>query len=174
MSHSGKETNQSLLIMHCPNSRLSQQAFLSVLSSLNQQLVYELLHEFILTKLFSEWGALLLQQEVLALLRFVDELMDTYFDVDKVAQVKEAFLPLQWTLKALTLDAPGDIRRYLFPSVSPSSSTTDSTTASSSIVLSEELIRQILGRRVEFSKDAVAKVKINFRDDALRSAPNSR
>jgi len=52
-------------------------------------------------------------------------------------------------MKLLTLDQPADIRRYVIPhQLQPP--------------LTEERIRAFLGRRTDFSKDAVLRVKINI------------
>ena len=75
--------------------------------------------------------------------------------------IKDAFSPIMWALKVLTLDQPADIRKYVIPlGVIDSSSEGDTC---SSGFLSETKIRNIMGRRVDFLKDAVLKVKITFK-----------
>jgi hypothetical protein len=89
--------------------------------------------------------------------------------------VKDAFSGLTWAMKVLTLDQPADIRRYFIPcagkSDSPQASTTRSISNSNSSSsgglgtvtrLSEDRVRRLLCSRVEFSRDAAMKVKINF------------
>ena len=58
---------------------------------------------------------------------------------------------LQYACKILTLDAAADIRRYHFLLENISI-----------FAKGEEEVRQILGKRVEFSKDAVNKVKLQM------------
>ena len=81
---------------------------------------------------------------MIALTLYMEKLID-HMDPVHIRTVKAAFDPLNLALKILTLDAPGDIRRYNI----------------SSAVLSEEKVRSILGRRVDFSKEAVKNVKLN-------------
>jgi hypothetical protein len=75
----------------------------------------------------------------------MEELVD-HLDNEHVSTVKQTFAALNLALKLLTLDAPGDIRRY----------------ALDRRLLSEEQVRAVLGRRVDFSADAVAKVKLSM------------
>lgn len=63
-----------------------------------------------------------------------------------VRTVKATFDALNLALKILTLDAPGDIRRYSIDSA----------------VLNEQLVRAILARRIDFSKEAVKNVKLTM------------
>ena len=77
--------------------------------------------------------------------RFMEHLVD-HLDPIHVNTVKSTFVSLNLALKILTLDAPGDIRRYSI----------------SAETLSEESVRKILYRRIDFSKDAVLKVKLNI------------
>ena len=75
--------------------------------------------------------------------------------------VKDAFLPLTWALKVLTLDQPADIKKYVIPlGVTESGSEENIFSVG---LLSENKIRKIMGRRVDFSKDAVLKVKITIK-----------
>lgn len=67
-------------------------------------------------------------------------------DPAHIRTVKATFDTLNLALKILTLDAPGDIRRYNI----------------NSAVLSETQVRALLGRRVDFSKEAVKNVKLNI------------
>jgi hypothetical protein len=135
-----------------------------------------------LTKIsFTEWGALLLHQEVLSVVRLFDDACDesrfkstaltatnavataavknqstTGNSVSILLSVKEAFAPLIWGLKILTLDQPADIKKYVIPSdVMCDRSDTDSNG-----YLTESKIRKIMGRRLDFHKDASQNVKI--------------
>ena len=75
--------------------------------------------------------------------------------------IKDVFAPIIWALKVLTLDLPADIKKYVIPlGVIDSNSVGDTC---SSGLLSENKIRNIMGRRVDFSKDAVLKVKVTIR-----------
>lgn len=75
----------------------------------------------------------------------MEKLID-HMDPVHIRTVKAAFDALNLALKILTLDAPGDIRRYNI----------------SSTVLSEDKVRAVLGRRVDFSKEAVRNVKLSI------------
>lgn len=67
-------------------------------------------------------------------------------DIDLSIRIKSPFDSLQLALKVLTLDQPADIRQY----------------AIKASLISEEKVRKILSRRVDFQKDAVTRVKINI------------
>jgi len=131
---------------------------------------------------FSEWGALLLQGEVAAVARVFDAAVDVAADAAPApattctstsaatgaapsasasasasasgasprVRVKTAFAALVWTTKLLALDQPADIRRYAVPATGLDPP------------LTEERVRALLARRVDFSRDAVQRVKINF------------
>ena len=60
--------------------------------------------------------------------------------------IRYVFSTLLWAVKILTFDAPGDIMAYSIPGD----------------VLDEEGARRILGRQLDFSPEAVTKVKINI------------
>ena len=89
----------------------------------------------------------LLLVQVIAMEAYLEELVD-HLDPAHIHTVKQCFVPLNLALKILTLDAPGDIRRY----------------ALSRAVLGEEQVRRVLGRRVDFSVEAVARVKLTMVD----------
>jgi len=128
---------------------------------------------------FSEWGALLLQGEVAAVARVFDAAVDvapapatttstsaatgaapsasasarasaSASGASPRVRVKAAFAALVWTTKLLALDQPADIRRYAVPATGLDPP------------LTEERVRALLARRVDFSRDAVQRVKINF------------
>ena len=132
--------------------------------------------DYIVKTTFSEWGALLLHREVLAVVRTFDEACDeSYFKtsagavrnkstnvngVPILSSAKDAFSPLIWALKILTLDQPGDIRKYVVP-ISVTATISDGQNDGSDAGLLTELkIRKIMGRRTDFPKDAVLNVKI--------------
>ena len=75
----------------------------------------------------------------------MEQLID-HMDPVHVRTVKATFDALNLALKILTLDAPGDIRRYNIDQA----------------VLNEALVRAILGRRMDFSKEAIKNVKLSF------------
>jgi hypothetical protein len=83
--------------------------------------------------------------QVLSMANYTEQLID-HMDPVHIASVKNAFVPLILALKILTLDAPGDIRRYNIQAT----------------VFDEATVRKILSRRSDFSKDAVSKVKLNI------------
>eukprot|EP00600_Ochromonadales_sp_CCMP1393_P011929 CAMPEP_0175003370 /NCGR_PEP_ID=MMETSP0005-20121125/4189_1 /TAXON_ID=420556 /ORGANISM="Ochromonas sp., Strain CCMP1393" /LENGTH=568 /DNA_ID=CAMNT_0016258435 /DNA_START=102 /DNA_END=1808 /DNA_ORIENTATION=+ len=143
---SEQERNITGTLLEYSASKLSQSAYICLLQHLGELIATDLLDDLIYRKPFSEWGALLLHQEVLALVDYMVDLID-HTDPEHIHAVKSAFDTLMFALKVLTLDAPGDIRRYSIPSC---------------LFDSEDSVRNILGRRVEFSKDAVAMVKLNF------------
>lgn len=74
---------------------------------------------------------------------YIEHLIDHLEPAD-IALVKDIFSPLSLAMKILTLDAPGDIRRYAIPAGS----------------LDEDTVRRILSRRIDFSKEAITKVRI--------------
>lgn len=98
--------------------------------------------------LFSEWGAMLLDQEVLGVVELLEQEA-----IEADISVRNSFLKLLWCMKVLTLDQPADVRRYTLPSDEES-------------YLDDPMIRSIMSKRVEFSKDAVAKVKIGRNNEA--------
>lgn len=133
--------------------------------------------EAILRTPFSEWGALLLHQEVLSMIRIFDDACDdsnsiiiavasttslsSVPSVGSAVSAKEVFSPLSWGLKVLTLDQPVDIKKYSIPQrVSDKDSQGDVCTPG---LLSEYKIRKIMCNRVDFSKDAAMKVKITIK-----------
>lgn len=65
---------------------------------------------------------------------------------DHLVLIRREFELLFLLLKILCLDHPADIRRYFFPKT----------------LVTEQKVRFVLSRRVDFPKEAVAKVKINF------------
>jgi hypothetical protein len=67
---------------------------------------------------------------------------------------------MSWVTKLLALDQPGDLRRYIIPK----SVSIECKLSQEPLVLNESLCRRVLGRRCDFPKDAVAKVKIPFDD----------
>lgn len=98
--------------------------------------------ERVLRQDFTEWGALLLYEEVQVFLHFLEGLAKS----EDVAQIKRQCQRLVLACKIMTLDAPADIRRYNLDKS----------------MFSEQEVRHLLGRRIEFNKDAVSKVKITF------------
>ncbi len=130
---------------------------------------------------FSEWGALLFYEEVQDVTRYLDHLClasgslgqpenDTV-DSNSVppsqksgvtiasnsttdaslSSSNEAMHRLHLACKMITLDQPADIRRYAFL-----------LDAVSIFPKGEEDVRKIMGKRVEFSRDAVKNVKLQF------------
>lgn len=88
---------------------------------------------------FSEWGAMLLQQEVLTIMRGFEEAL-----LDSDVSVRPLFSSLLWCTTLLVLDQPADVRRYRIPAAA----------------LDETAARAVMARRVDFSREAVGKVKI--------------
>ncbi|KAJ1406165.1 hypothetical protein B484DRAFT_483298 [Ochromonadaceae sp. CCMP2298] len=114
----------------------------------------QLLTSLILDARFSEWGALLLHSEVLSASAYLSSLLD-HLDPSLISAVAASLDKLHYALKILTLDAPGDIRRYTIPDF-----------------FTEVEVRNIMARRVDFSKEAVRNVRITFAP-APSSAPTS-
>ena len=81
----------------------------------------------------------------------MENLID-HLDPINISTVKATFVPLNLALKVLTLDAPGDIRRYTI----------------NKTALSEEQVRSVLSRRLDFSKEAVAK---HFEKEVDKKSP---
>ena len=136
---------RSVLITHCKAS-LSLTAYHEMLQQIakyiGDAICGWIMHE---SAKFSEWGAMLLWQEVI---NFIEVLEQEATDVDTSVRAY-GFSKLLWSLKILTLDQPADVRRYMLP-----------TTEDVDEYLDDDAIRLIMSKRVEFSKDAVAKVKI--------------
>lgn len=124
---------------------------------------------------FSEWGALLLNQEVLSIVRTFDDACDeSYFkssigskksqssvqNYPVLCSIKEAFAPLTWALKILTLDQPADVKRYIIPMSVTGAGLSDSASPG---LLTESKIRRIMANRTEFHRDAVQNVKISMK-----------
>eukprot|EP01041_Mallomonas_annulata_P003569 gene3569-7096_t len=99
--------------------------------------------EAILSLSFSEWGAMLVNEEVLCIVDLLEQSVDSILE-----GVRLAFAPLLLALKILTLDQPGDIRRYTIPRNT----------------LDEDIIRKIMSCRTDFSVEAIAKVKLNIKN----------
>ena len=135
----------SILITHCKPS-LSMPAYHEMLRQIakyiGEDICAWIMHE---SAISSEWGAMLLWQEVI---NFIEVLEEEATDVDTSVRVY-GFSKLIWSLKILTLDQPADVRRYMLP-----------TAEEAEEYLDDDDIRLIMSKRVEFSKDAVAKVKI--------------
>ena len=60
--------------------------------------------------------------------------------------VRGLFDRLHWVLKLLTLDSPADVRRYKIPKEH----------------LEESQVRDVLSRRTDLPRDAIARVKIHL------------
>lgn len=161
-----------------------------------------LLEELIQKKTFNEWGALLLHEEILDYQKTCEQFFLIYQSSDNnnkeecdnnyedeegflsmrhrnhfyIKQSKVSFSKLMKIMKILTLDAPGDIRRYHYllakPSTQSSTSSLDAFMATSTVnekenmsdglLLSEEELRFYLSRRSDFSKDAIQRVKLSL------------
>jgi hypothetical protein len=98
-----------------------------------------LLVSWILETQFTEWGALLLHEELLSLIRMFDVACE-----DSSANV--LFEKALWAVKIITIDQPADMMRYRVPSS----------------FFNESDVRSLMSRRTDLSKDAVAKVKLNL------------
>ena len=97
----------SVLIAHCKPS-LSLSAYHEMLQQIakyiGDNICGWIIHE---SAKFSEWGAMLLWQEVI---NFIEVLEQEATDVDTSVRAY-GFSKLLWSLKILTLDQPADIRR---------------------------------------------------------------
>lgn len=120
---------------------LSAAAFHALLARLIHHIT-ELLLAHILLLAFSEFGAMVFQQQVFALVDCFDALT-----LDGELSVRPHCAKLHWIAKLLALDAPADIKRYAVPR---------------ELFVEETQVRAILARRIDFSKEAVARVKIDL------------
>jgi len=85
----------------------------------------------------------------------MESLIDDFYYLDAFKDICE---PLNVAFKVLTLDSPADIRLYnLIEPPKQSGLVNDS---SKNLEMNESMIRTILSRRIDFSKEAVSKVKI--------------
>jgi hypothetical protein len=91
---------------------------------------------------FSEWGALLLHEEALGMVRVLEEASEP-----AQRSTKDAFAPLLWALKLLSVNQLADLRHYSVPTEAR---------------LDDSKAREILKRRVDFLPSEVASVKIRF------------
>lgn len=123
-------------------ARVSTYAYGEVLKEFASLFTETVCTQVVMQKRFNEWGALLLQGEVSAAVRVFEE-ADS--DCDNIS-IQVMFEKLKWTVKILSIIQPVDIQRYHIPSS----------------CMSEELVRSIMGRRVDLSRVAVENVKLTF------------
>ena len=106
-----------------------------------------LLNDAILEKLlslhFNEWGALLFHQEVSQTMDILDSAAAEVDDSVRISMLK-----VSWALKILTLDQPGDIRRYRLPLD----------------VIDDSTVRAVMSRRVDSGFSAAAIIGVKFSD----------
>ena len=79
--------------------------------------------------------------QVLLVCQYIEDVALEY-DIE----VRSSFSRLLWAMKLLTLDSPGDIKGYQIPLD----------------LFVEEDVRCIMSQRIDFSREAVSKVKIKF------------
>jgi hypothetical protein len=123
----------------------------------------------------NEWGALLLYDQLTALVALVEDSALALVD----ETVKHLFEPLLWALRVLTLDRPGDVKRSgLLPSGTSGGTVLgdDSSLRSHrgggggwSGICSPEGVKRVLRRRADFSREAIDKLKLS-----ASTAPLSR
>ena len=89
---------------------------------------------------FNEWGAMLLHQDVHAALQVLET---AAAELDEGMSV--ALSKVRWALKIITLDAPGDIRRYKVPID----------------VISQDCVKALMTTRSDFSKEAIQNINLN-------------
>ena len=84
-------------------------------------------------------------------------------NLEEIYKIKQALSPLHLITKLLTLDSPADLRRYTLPQpLSLHSPPLQSSSCIQPLALDEKTVRSILQQRVDFSKEAIQKVKIAF------------
>lgn len=93
---------------------------------------------------FTEWGALLLHEEILGAIRAFEEAAEL-----NLRSMRDAFTPLIWALKLLSVNQLADVRHYTVPAISG---------------LDDPTARSLLMRRLDFPPDAVNKLKIKFEE----------
>jgi hypothetical protein len=123
--------------------------------------------------LLNEWGALLLYDQVTALVNLLEDSALALVD----ESIKHCLGPLLWAMKVLTLDRPGDVKRsgllpasvsgggggggvssgggssrWLWPKRWPGDRGWDR--------VCERDVKRLLRRRADFSRDAIAKLKL--------------
>ena len=91
---------------------------------------------------FSEWGALLFHDELVAIVKRFEEASE-----DTPKSTRLCFAPILTATKLLTLDGPGDVKRFPI----------------GKDLFDENSARLLLARRVEFSAEAICKAKIVFK-----------
>jgi hypothetical protein len=120
--------------------------------------------------LLNEWGALLLYDQLTALVNLLEE--TTLALVDE--SIKSSFAVLLWALKIFTLDRPGDVRRGgLLPSAGDLGSRTGGGTEEEGWIwqrrfpgdsgwyrIRQSDVKRFLRRRTDFSREAISKLKL--------------
>ena len=191
-------------------SRLTNSSY-KLLLELLAQLTVKLLFDCCLKASYSEWGAILIQHELRHIISYFDEVYASYLPViastshmqtenvttdttnnhnnKSVFSMRQVFSPLQWFGTLITLDQPGNIRRYTVPltwsasisntnnnntntattAATTTATTSDATTTNSIIIdrevqiaQSESLMKMMLSCRIDFSFEAIQKIKITF------------
>jgi hypothetical protein len=112
---------------------------------------------------FNEWGAMLFHEEINAIIKIfenssVDIVNETNNNISNTSNsntnvnnsssssLRLTFAKLIWISKILSLDQPIDIKRYNLPSS----------------YLSDEETRNVLRKRVDFSTEAIDKIRLTF------------
>lgn len=121
--------------------RLSSTAYFETIRQLATCVGDSLLEELLKVR-FSEWGAMLMQEEVQQMIQLLENAVNTSADC-----IRSSFTSLLLALQLLTLDQPADILRYNIPIG----------------VLDDDRIRAVMSRRIDFSLEAVSKVKFSGR-----------
>lgn len=125
---------------------LSVNAFHRILCELCTLISNYLTEELVNGKMFTEWGAMLLYQEVSMCMQYVESLIDS---IENVVTLKQCYEKLMMTLKILSLDHPRYLLSYRIESK----------------LFDEAAVRKIFTRRSDFNmeaKDAATKVKITL------------
>lgn len=125
---------------------LSVNAFHRILCELCSLISTYITEELINSKMFTEWGAMLLYQEVSMCMQFVEGLIDS---IENVVTLKQCYEKLMMTLKILSLDHPRYLLSYRIESK----------------LFDEASVRKIFTRRSDLNieaRDAATKVKITL------------
>ena len=99
-----------------------------------------LLNDLIKKTNFNEWGALLIYEEISHMIMSISSMVE---NEEYNSKLRGSLVTLTTTIKVLTVDAPGDVSRYKIPSD----------------VLESAAVREILSKRVDFSREAISNIK---------------
>lgn len=109
---------------------------------------------------FNEWGALLFYDQILLIVKLFEETILSLIN----ESVKPCFTILLWGIKILTLDRPVDIKRC---GIIPTKYRSEKRYIGDCgwYYLDENQVKQIIRRRVDFSKEVINNLKLDIENN---------